>query len=166
MRAEKISRTELAERFAAGSKNRRDISRATPDTDAGEISEGLDLAATSPKDISVADRDADRLEVAIDGCLVLEEAILIGAMRHSHDVYVMEFRASFTPVAMGEHFVSADFGARFDLAACGHGPVEKAVESRDPDAALRGLDVLEKGREAAMTLRAFRDSAISKTDRD
>jgi hypothetical protein len=36
----------------------------------------------------------------INRCLVIEQESLIGAVRHSHDVDVLKFRAGFAPIAV------------------------------------------------------------------
>jgi hypothetical protein len=38
--------------------------------------------------------------VSINGCFVIEQQLFIGAVRHGHDVDVLELRSRFTPIAM------------------------------------------------------------------
>src|SRR5690349_6199546 len=78
---------------------------------------GLDLAATAPEDICVADWDADRSEMGIDRGLVREDPVLLGPVTDGHDIHVVEVGAAFAPVTMGEDVVPADFAAGLDLTA-------------------------------------------------
>src|SRR5438876_1087274 len=48
--------------------------------------------------------------------LVIEEPLLVGAVRDRHDVDILEFRTGFTPVKMGQYVVPADFAAGLALA--------------------------------------------------
>ena len=61
----------------------------------------LDLAASAPENICVRNRDIPGLQMPIHGGLMIEEQLLIRAMRHSHDIDVPEFGAGFAPVAVG-----------------------------------------------------------------
>src|SRR5450432_3494909 len=95
----------------------------------------FDLAATTPKDVGVGNRNAAGLEVSIDRGLVLEETRLVGAMRHRHNVDVAKFWTGFAPITMGQNFVPADFTAGLHFAAGRNGQMKERVESRHPDAA-------------------------------
>ena len=69
---------------------------------------GFDFASSTPEDICVAHREAGFFKVAVDRGFECEDAIAIRPVGHSHDVHIIEVRAPFAPVAMGEAFVSAD----------------------------------------------------------
>jgi len=75
---------------------------------------------------------------------VIEEPLLVGAVRDSHDVDILEFRTGFTPVTMGQDVMPADFAAGLDLAPGWHRPMKQCVETRDPNAGLRRFDVFEE----------------------
>ena len=47
--------------------------------------------------------------MSINGRFVIEQQLLVSAVRHGHDVNVLEFRASFAPVAMRQNMVASDF---------------------------------------------------------
>ena len=85
---------------------------------------GLDLAPATPKNVRVGDRDAARLQVAIDRGLVLKEQRLVGPVRHRHDVDVAEFRTGLTPVTVSENMMPPHLAAGLDFAARRHGPME------------------------------------------
>ena len=67
--------------------------------------------------------------------LMIEEQSLIRAVRHSHDVDVLEFRPRFAPVAMRQDMMSSDFAARFNFTAGRYRPMKQRVESRHTHAA-------------------------------
>ena len=69
--------------------------------------------------------------MGVDRRLVLKEQVLIGAVRDSHDVHVVEVRPAFAPVAVREDVVAAHLAPRFNLPALGHRPMEEAVVARD-----------------------------------
>lgn len=81
--------------------------------------------------------------------LVIEEPLLLGAVRDSHDVDILEFRTGFTPVTMGQDVVPADFAAGLDLAPGRHRPMKQSIETRDANAGLRRFHVFEKRGKAA-----------------
>ena len=71
----------------------------------------------------------------IDSGFVIEQQLLISAVRHGHNVDVLEFRARFTPVAMRQNVVPAYFAARFNFTTVRHRPMKQRVESGDPHTA-------------------------------
>src|SRR6266699_3804322 len=81
--------------------------------------------------------------------LVIEEPLLVGAVRDRHDVDILEFRTGFTPVTMGQDVVPADFAAGLDLAPGRHRPMKQSIETRDANAGLRWFHVFEKRGKAA-----------------
>src|SRR5690606_28682007 len=108
----------------------------------------LDLAATAPEDVRVLNRNADAFQVAVDGRLVGEHGVLVGAVDDAHDVDVGEAFAALAPVAVGHDRVATHLGAAAFLHALGHLPVEEGVEAGDADAGRARLDVLKEGRKA------------------
>jgi len=81
--------------------------------------------------------------------LVIEEPLLVGAMRDRHDIYVLEFQAGFAPITMRQDMMPANFAASLDLAPGGHGPVKQSIEARDADSGLRRFHVFQKRGKAA-----------------
>src|SRR3954468_12679555 len=61
---------------------------------------GLDFAAPAPEDVRVAHRDAAPRKVRVDGGLVREHELLVGAMRHAHHVHVPKPRPALAPVSV------------------------------------------------------------------
>ena len=110
---------------------------------------GLDFAAPAPENVGVGNRNAAGREMLVDGALVLEQQRFVGAVRDRHDVDVLEFRARFAPVTVGQNVMPSDFAARFDFAARRHGPMKERVEARHAHAARRRLHVLEKSGESS-----------------
>src|SRR5947208_12249637 len=80
----------------------------------------LDFATPTPENIRVRDRDSARIQMPIDCRLVVEEQLFIGAVRYSHDVDVLEFRAGFAPVAVRQDMMTANLAARFNFATGRH----------------------------------------------
>jgi hypothetical protein len=74
--------------------------------------------------------------------------LFIGAVRHGHDVDVLELRSGFAPVAMRQNVVTANFSACFNFTTVRHRPMKERVESGDPHTASRRLDVFQEGRKA------------------
>ena len=68
--------------------------------------------------------------------LVLEQSRLFRAVRHCHDVHVIEFGARFAPITVSQNVVTSDFAAGFDFPTGRHRPVKKRVESRNAHACL------------------------------
>ena len=62
---------------------------------------GFNFASPTPEDIGVGDGHPDVGEVGVDGGFVGEDAVFFGAMTDCHNIDVIEFRASFAPVAVG-----------------------------------------------------------------
>lgn len=62
---------------------------------------GFDFASSAPEDIGVGNGHADICQVSIDGGFVGEDAIFFGAMTDRHNIDLIEFWASFAPVAVG-----------------------------------------------------------------
>ena len=60
----------------------------------------FDLAASAPEDVCVSDREIARGKMPINGGLVIEQQLFIGAMRNGHDVDILEFGTRFAPVTM------------------------------------------------------------------
>src|SRR6266513_4191439 len=104
----------------------------------------LDLAAPAPEDVCIGDRNAARLEMSINGRFVLKQQLFVRSVRNSHDVYILEFRAGFAPIAMRQNMMSPDFAARLDFAPRRHRPMKKRVEARDTHSARGWLDVLQE----------------------
>src|SRR5437870_4634156 len=102
------------------------------------------LAASAPKNICVRNRVASQIEMPIDSHLMIEEQLFISAVRHGHDVDVLEFRPCFAPVTVRQNMVTPDFAARFNFATGRHCPMKQCVESRDAHAARGRFHVLEK----------------------
>src|SRR5688572_3688968 len=50
----------------------------------------LDLAAAAPEDVGVADKNAERREMGVNRRLVLDNEVLVEAVRHRHHVDVAE----------------------------------------------------------------------------
>ena len=73
--------------------------------------------------------------MAINSCFVIEQKLFISAVRHGHDVNILEFRAGFAPIAMRQDMVTADFAARFNFTARGNGPMKQCVEPGDTNTA-------------------------------
>src|SRR5205823_3233363 len=109
----------------------------------------FDLAAAAPEDVGVAHRDADGFQVLVDGALMGEDEVFVGAVRDAHDVDVAELLAGLAPVSMGHDVEAADLSARVQLAALRDGPVEQGVVLGDLLAGFELLDVLEEGGEPA-----------------
>ena len=95
----------------------------------------LDLAAPAPEDVRVRNWDSARIKMPINGGLVIEQQLLIRAVRNSHDVDVLEFRPRFAPVAMRQNMVAADFPTRLNFTTGRHRPMKQRVEPRDTHAA-------------------------------
>ena len=84
----------------------------------------LDLAATTPENVCIGDREVAQAKVLINGRLVIEKQLFIRAVRHGHDVDVLEFRPRFAPVTMRQNMMTANLAARFNFTTRGHGPVK------------------------------------------
>ena len=52
----------------------------------------------------------------INGSFMIEQQLFISAVRDSHDVDVLEFGASFAPIAMRQNMMTPDLAARFHFA--------------------------------------------------
>ena len=107
----------------------------------------FDLASTAPKDVCVGHRDSFRLQMSIYRSFVLEQQLLVRAVRDSHDIDIFEFTTGLAPIAVSQNVMPSDFTAGFDLAARRHRPMKQSVKARDPHPAGRWLDMFEKGRE-------------------
>ena len=81
----------------------------------------------------------------IDSCFVIEQWLFISAVRHRHDVDILEFRPGFAPVAMRQNVVTPDFATSLDFAALRNRPMKQCVESGDPHSARRRLDMFQEG---------------------
>ncbi len=68
--------------------------------------------------------------MSIYGGFVIEQQLLVGAVRDGHDVDVLKFGTRFTPITMRENVMPPDFATRFNLTTWRHRPVKKRVESR------------------------------------
>lgn len=110
---------------------------------------GLDLGATTPEDVGVADGDAFGGEVFVDGGFVLHDFGFLGAVHDAHDVDVAELGTAFAPIGVGHAVMAAHFGSGLLLHAFGDGPVEEAVEAGDLFAGVGWFDVFEEGGEAS-----------------
>ena len=104
----------------------------------------LDLAASALENVCVRNWNSARVQMSIDGGLMIEEQLFVSAVCHGHDVDVLEFQPCFAPVAVRQDMVTADFATRFNFTTGRHCPMKQRVESRDPHAAGRWLDVLEE----------------------
>ena len=80
----------------------------------------------------------------IDSCFMIEQQLFIGAVRHGHDVDVLELRSGFAPVAMRQNPVTPDFAARFNFTAERYRPMTQRVESRHAHTAHGWFDVFEE----------------------
>src|SRR6185503_17747394 len=60
----------------------------------------LDFAAAAPEDVRVTHFNATTRKVRVDGGLVREHELLVGAMRHAHHIYIAKLRATFAPVSV------------------------------------------------------------------
>src|SRR6266446_439903 len=107
----------------------------------------FDLTPPAPKDICVRSRDSFRSQMSIYRRFVLEQQLLVRAVRDSHDIDVFEFGASLAPIAVSQNVMPADFTAGLDLAVRRHRPMKQSVKARDPHPAGRWLDVFKEGRE-------------------
>jgi hypothetical protein len=85
----------------------------------GEISEGLYLAATAPKNVGVRDGDADACQVFVHGRLVGEQDAFVQAVGDAHDVDVGELGAALAPIGVRHDVEPADLPARLNLAPSG-----------------------------------------------
>src|SRR4051812_28494655 len=85
----------------------------------------------------------------INGGLVLEYELLLGAVGDGHDVDVGELRSALAPVCVGENVVATNFASGFDLTPLGNPPVEERIVSRHALARCRWFHVLEESREPA-----------------
>ena len=81
--------------------------------------------------------------------LVIEEPLLVGAVRDRHDIDVFEFRAGFAPITMCQDMMPANFAAGLDLAPGRHRPMKQSIEARDADSGLRWFHVFQKRGKAA-----------------
>ena len=75
------------------------------------------------------------MKMPIYGRFVFEERLFVRAVRHGHDVNVLEFGARLAPVSMGENVMSAHFASGFKFASGRHRPMKQCVESRDANTA-------------------------------
>src|ERR1035437_3457863 len=65
---------------------------------------GFDFGASAPEDVGVGDLEEAAFgagEVGVDGGLVGEDHLLVGAVGDAHDVDVVEFGAALAPVGVG-----------------------------------------------------------------
>ena len=76
--------------------------------------------------------------------LVFEQQLLVGSMRHRHDIDVLEFPAGFAPIAMSQNVMPADLAASFDFATRRHRPVKQRIETRNTNSTSRRFDVFQK----------------------
>src|ERR1700730_6025552 len=93
--------------------------------------------------------------------LMLEQQLLIRAVRHRHDVHILELRSRLPPIAMSENVMPADFAAGLNLATFRDRPMKERVESRHSYATRGGFHMFEKCREPANDLaraQSFRDA--------
>src|ERR1700691_6213028 len=81
--------------------------------------------------------------------LVLADKVAIRAVRHGHDVDVIEFGTALAPVTVGQDVMTPDFAARLDFASSRNRQVEKCVEAGDALAGGGLLDVLQESRKAS-----------------
>lgn len=113
---------------------------------------GFDFTASAPEHIGVGNGDTGFDKVGVDGGFELHDAVLLGAVGDSHDVHIVELRASFAPVAMRETFVAADLCADLFFTSDGNGPVEKSIETGHTNSGLRGFDMFKEGGKTAQQL--------------
>ena len=102
----------------------------------------LDLAASAPENVCVGHREAACHQVLINGRLMVEEQLFVGAVRHSHYVNVLEFGAGFAPIAMSQNMMTTNLAPRFHFTARRHRPMKERVESGDAHTASGWLYVL------------------------
>src|SRR5207248_789797 len=94
--------------------------------------------------IGVGNWNSARLQMSIDRGLVVEESLLVGAVRDRHNIDVLKLRAGFAPITMSQNVVPPDFATDFDFATRWNRPMKQGVESRNPNAGLRRFDVFEE----------------------
>src|ERR1700748_1014048 len=79
---------------------------------------------------------------------VLKKSLLFSTVSDRHDVHVPEFRPGFSPIAVGQNFVTADLGSSLDFFPRRNGPMKQTVESSHPDPACRRFDMFQEGRKS------------------
>ena len=84
------------------------------------------------------------MKMSINGRFVIEEKLFVRAVRHGHDVDILELWTGLAPVTMGEDVMPADFAARFNLPPWWNRPVKKRVESRHTNSASRWFDMFQE----------------------
>src|SRR5687768_28676 len=92
--------------------------RLTP----GAVRRRHDLAAATPEDVGVANRNAERREMDVNRRLVLDDEVLVEPVRHRHHVDVAELSPAFAPVSVGEDMMPGDLASGFDFSALRHLP--------------------------------------------
>src|SRR6267378_4681072 len=108
----------------------------------------LDLAASAPENVCVRNWNCARVQMSIDGGLMIEEQLFVSAVCHGHGVDVLEFRSGLAPITMRQDMVTTNLAARFNFTAGWHCPMKQRVEARDAHTARRWFDMLEKSRKA------------------
>src|SRR6266404_6828687 len=79
----------------------------------------LDLAPSAPENVCVRNWNSARVQMSIDGGLVIEQQLFIRAVCHGHDIDVLEFRAGFAPITMRQDMVTTNLAACFNFTAAG-----------------------------------------------
>src|SRR5262249_10681823 len=92
---------------------------------------GLDLAASAPENIFVRNWNSARVQMPINGGLVTEEQLFVSAVRHGHNVDVLELRSGFAPITMRQDMMTPDLAAGFNFTAGRPRPMKQRVETRD-----------------------------------
>src|SRR5262249_44562983 len=105
----------------------------------------LNFTASTPKNVCVRDWNVAGGRGRIDSLFVIEQYFFIGAVRHRHDVDVLEFGSGFAPVAMRQNVVTTNFTARFNFTTARHRPMKQRVKPRHTHTAHRWLDVFQEG---------------------
>src|SRR5262249_22312235 len=92
---------------------------------------GLDLAASTPENICVRNWNSAHVQMPINGDLMAEKQLFVSAVRHGHNVDVLEFRSGLAPITMRQDMMTTDLAARFNFTAGRHRPMKQRVETRD-----------------------------------
>src|ERR1700687_417682 len=107
------------------------------------------LAAATPEDVGVENRNPRFLEMLVDGQLVREHEIFVRTMRHGHDVHITKLRPALAPVCVGENVMPAHLPSRLDLSPSWYTPMKQCVVSRDTFTGRGRFDVLQERRESS-----------------
>src|SRR5204863_9513722 len=110
-----------ASRRSSWSASRRDLAQPFP-VDVRRNLRGLDLAAPTPENVRVRNRDAIQAQLFVYGRFVIEKDLFIRAVRDTRAVDVLNFRGCFPPVTVRQNVMPPDLAARLDLTARRHRP--------------------------------------------